>query len=266
MENELDNGLDIANQVERVSNAEAEIKYRVTYLSGAVLVGIALISDILELLGTYFGFVVLGVAASIFGAIVLGIAFEILGIDYTSNTRLFFTGFTTFAGELIPGLDAFPAFFLWTAGVILICTLVRMEDRGQKPTIIGAFGRIATVATGPLGLITRYPIQKTRDIRFQNERTNLIRRRNEEIAANPDKEEFIRKKFSGLMTGMQEKSLSPLERRVDKIAEIDKENGIKFKGGANVLNLKEMLNQSRNVGEVGSQLGSVKTPPKPGAH
>ena len=248
MENETNSYVLDYNQAQSISDNESAIRYRITYISGIVLVLIALVTDILELLGTYFSFVILGVVASVFGAVVIGTVFKILEVDYTSNTRVFISSFIMFAGELIPGLDAFPAYFLWTAGVIVICTLVRMEDRGQKPTLVGALGRIATFATGPLGIITRYPIQKRKDVEFQTKRTDLIRRRNQEIAANPDKEEFIRKKYQGLMSESQEASMSPLERRVDKIAQIDK-GGVKFAGNSNMLDLKSAVKNSQNIAQ-----------------
>ena len=41
--------------------------------------------------------------------------------------------------EIIPGLDAIPVWFLWTLGMVTIVGMVRMEDKGEKPSIIGGF-------------------------------------------------------------------------------------------------------------------------------
>jgi hypothetical protein len=58
--------------------------------------------------------------------------------------------------------------------------------------------------------------------------------------------------------------MNPLERRVDKIAEVDKQSGIKFKGGANVLNLKREINKAQSLGKKGGVSLPPKEPPKRG--
>lgn len=204
-----------------------------------LLVGLALIVDLAELLGTYLGIVVVGFVIGIAATAMFQFIFDILKVDYTSNTKLFATSIITVVCEIIPGLDAFPFWFVWTLGMIFIIVFVRMEDRGQQPTILGALGRIATFAT-PIGFVTRYPIQRRNDNKFKNERLKLRQREYDEIAKNPENESFIRSKYSNLQEKLKYQQLGSVERLESKVIEIDK-NGVGFRDGVNPAQIKQNI-------------------------
>lgn len=147
--------------------------YRISFFMAWALFITALLVDLAELLITWAGFVVVGgfltSILSVAATALFGFWFIILGVNYSSNTKRFFTGLVTVLLELLPWVDAAPLLaFAWTGGMIITVGMVRMEDRGEEPTILGALREFTAMSTVHGFIYSKIkhrgkPIQKNRE-------------------------------------------------------------------------------------------------------
>lgn len=114
---------------------------------GWALIISAICVDAIELLGGYLSFEIIAIVVGFLASFVFWVWFLILGVPYSSNTKRFMMTIITNLGENIPFLDAIPYYFLWTLGMIIIVGMVKMEDRGEKPSYLG--GLIEGLASTP---------------------------------------------------------------------------------------------------------------------
>ncbi|KKQ77633.1 MAG: hypothetical protein A3A96_03135 [Candidatus Zambryskibacteria bacterium RIFCSPLOWO2_01_FULL_39_39] len=114
-------------------------KMRIKIWMGWALIISAICVDLVELLGGYISFEIIATIVGWVASFVFWVWFLILGVPYSSNTKKFVMAIIMNLLEIIPGLDAIPVWFLWTLGMVTIVGMVRMEDKGEKPSIIGGF-------------------------------------------------------------------------------------------------------------------------------
>jgi hypothetical protein len=148
----------------RQFSQQEERKERIKIWMGWALIITALCVDLIELLGGYISFELIGTFAGFIASFVFWVWFLILGVPYSSNTKRFAMALITNVGEVIPGLDAIPFWFLWTAGMIIIVGMVRMEDKGENPTILGGIREGLTVlsVSNPVTFVALTIMNKTR--------------------------------------------------------------------------------------------------------
>ena len=130
---------------------EVKHRERIKWWVGWMLITSALVLDIIELLLTDLLItawvpIILSAAASA----VYWIFFHVLEVPYTSNTKRYAVALITNIGEFLP-FDVAQIWFLWTVGMIIIVGMVRMEDKGEEPGIIGGFME-------GIGLFTQNPV------------------------------------------------------------------------------------------------------------
>jgi hypothetical protein len=118
-------------------------KIRINSWTGGLLVGFALIIDLVQFLVSFLHVIpwagnavafVVGTFLSFFAYISLGVWFALLGINYFSGKRAalkVLTLLATFGIELIPLLNAIPAV---TAGVVTMIIVSRIEDAAGTST------------------------------------------------------------------------------------------------------------------------------------
>lgn len=131
----------------RIPEPPTERRMRISAWMGWALIISAVLVDLVELAGVYLS---IGIIATIVGFVAsLGfwVWFLILEIPYSSNTKRFILVIIENLGENIPFADAIPYYFLWTLGMIIIVGMVRMEDKGEKPSYFG--GLIEGLASTP---------------------------------------------------------------------------------------------------------------------
>lgn len=109
---------------------------------GRGLVITALCIDLAEFGITWIGILVVGSVLSellsIMAWVLFWIWFLVLGVSMSANTKRFAVSIITVIVEIIPGFDAIPLLsYAWTVGMITTVGMVRMEDRGEEPTILG---------------------------------------------------------------------------------------------------------------------------------
>lgn len=181
----------------------------------------AFIVDLIELVGGYISFEIIATIIGIVASFVFWVWFLILGVTYTSNTKVFASSLIMNVGEVIPGLDAIPFWFLWTIGMLFIVTLTRMEDRGQEPTILGAFRRIGAWTSVPAGIGIPMLIGQTYRDRKRVSRQRLEKRKeNEEIMEHPERMQEIKEKYAGREEQFKKKELSMGEKAERKLFKI----------------------------------------------
>lgn len=136
---------------------EIEHKQRIKWWMGWALILTALCVDLLELLLVDTGldliaFGSFGTILSIGASFGFWVWFLNLGVTYSSNTKRYVATLITNIGEIIPGLDILQIWFLWTIGMWIIVGMVRMEDKGKEPSIIGAFWEMFSIGS-PIGFV-----------------------------------------------------------------------------------------------------------------
>ena len=102
-------------------------KMRIKIWMGWALIISAICVDLVELLGGYISFEIIATIVGWVASFVFWVWFLILGVPYSSNTKKFVMAIIMNLLEIIPGLD------------VTIVGMVRMEDKGEKPSIIGGF-------------------------------------------------------------------------------------------------------------------------------
>lgn len=150
-----------------------ESHHRIKLWMGWCLILAAFTIDILEMLFDWalIGWVLNPVMA-VAVTFLFWIVFQMLGVSYTANTKRFAVMTIQSLGEMLPGLDTLPILsFLWTFGMILTVVMVRMEDRGEKPSVLGAMSEVQaysdTISGSPVGA---FAIKAQRKLRERNER------------------------------------------------------------------------------------------------
>lgn len=133
--------------VRPVPNPEPQRKMRIKNWMGWALIISAFCVDVIELIGGYLSFEIIAIVVGVLASFTFWVWFLILEVPYSSNTKLFAMTIITNLGENIPGLDAVPYYFLWTLGMIVIVGMVKMEDKGEKPSYFG--GLIEGLASTP---------------------------------------------------------------------------------------------------------------------
>ncbi|KKP56251.1 MAG: hypothetical protein UR80_C0048G0001 [Parcubacteria group bacterium GW2011_GWB1_35_5] len=133
------NQMPLRRPVRAMPQQQEKRKMRIKIWMGWALIIVALIADIVELLGGYISATIIAIIVGIVASFVFWVWFLILGVPYSSNTKKFAVAITMNIAEVIPGLDAIPFWFFWTLGMIIIVGMVRMEDKGEKPSIFGGF-------------------------------------------------------------------------------------------------------------------------------
>ncbi len=146
--------------------AEPRIKIWVVWM----LVVSALLVDILEMAITWLGAGIIGgflsLLLSISATVAFGIIFAMLGVNNSGNTKKLGSEAAGYGRKLllqmgvvtvenIPGLDLVPILaWAWTIGMVLTIAMVRLEDRGEKATLLGAVGEISSFGS-PVALINK---------------------------------------------------------------------------------------------------------------
>jgi len=133
------NQVPLRRPVRAIPQQQEKRKMRIKIWMGWALIISAIIVDLIELLGGYISFEIIGTFAGWLASFVFWIWFLILGVPYSSNTKRFVMAIIMNVIEIIPGLDAIPFLFMWTLGMVIIVGMVRMEDKGEKPSIFGGF-------------------------------------------------------------------------------------------------------------------------------
>lgn len=126
--------------------------YRISFTMAWMLFVSALLVDLAEMIITWLGLVVVGglitSIISTVAAVLFGVWFSILNVNQSSNTKVFFTGLVTVLIEILPFIDLAPILaFAWSGGMIITVGLVRMEDRGEEPTIQGAIREFSAMSS-----------------------------------------------------------------------------------------------------------------------
>ncbi|MCI5108676.1 MAG: hypothetical protein MRY49_02410 [Candidatus Pacebacteria bacterium] len=126
-----------------------EVKYRITKVTGVVMIATAFVYDLWELVLDWLGnllvavfgaglfFYAINLCGSIFIAFLFWTWFNIKGVPIFESPKKFLTSTIAGIGEQIPILDSI-GFFGWTVGVILLVAISRSEDRGG---IVGELGK-----------------------------------------------------------------------------------------------------------------------------
>lgn len=133
--------------VRPVPNPEPQRKMRIKNWMGWALIISAFCVDVIELIGGYLSAEIIAIVVGFIASFTFWVWFLILEVPYSSNTKRFAMVIITNLGENIPGLDAVPYYFLWTLGMIMIVGMVKMEDKGEKPSYFG--GLIEGLASTP---------------------------------------------------------------------------------------------------------------------
>lgn len=156
---------------------EQKRKPRISRVMGMLLVVSAVLVDLVELVMMdtgldVFAFGIFGFLLSMCATIAFWIWFQMLSIPYSSNTKRFGASIITSLAEMTPGLDALQIWFVWTLGMIVIVGMVRMEDKGEEPTILGGLseGLALLLSSNPLNPVA-IPIG------FALSEANIVRRR-----------------------------------------------------------------------------------------
>ncbi len=135
---------------------EKEVKHRIKIWMAYCLIVFAVMIDFAELGTTYIGVVVIGGILSnliaAFATTVFWIWFLILGVPYSANTKRFGVMVVTHVAEYVPVADALPFWFMWTIGMAVTIGMVRMEDKGEKPTILGGILEILSITAPSPGI------------------------------------------------------------------------------------------------------------------
>jgi len=219
---------------------EPERRQRIKLWMAWCLMIAAIVVDLVELIGGYISFEIIASGVGIAAAAAFGFWFNILQVPYSGNTKRFVVSIVMNMGEVIPGLDAMPFWFLWSVGMLLIITLTRMEDRGEEPTILGALRRI-TVWTSPTALIS-VPLQKRRDVQRRHRQLKERQREAVEIAENPDRIAEIKQKYALRKQKFKMKELGRLEKTEHSFFKIGKE-GVSLREGKTREEAKEAFGQ-----------------------
>ncbi len=132
--------------VRKISQQQEERKQRIGKMMGWMLIITALSVDLIEILLEWLGIgLVINVTTTPAFALLFWIWFQLLGVKYTANTKRFGVSALTVIIELIPGFDATLILsFMWTFGMAIIVGMVRMEDKGENPTILGGLAEVLT--------------------------------------------------------------------------------------------------------------------------
>jgi len=223
---------------------DAEKKQRIKLWMAWIMLISALVVDLIELGLTYTGIgIIFAELLAICASLVFWIWFLVLGVSYSSNTKRFMTSIIMYIGELVPGLDAVPFWFLWTFGMLFIIMLTRMEDRGEEPTILGAFKRIGAWASVPAGVgiplvlnIKHHDMQRVKRQKTEREHRNL------EIAENPDNADEIKAKYAKRERIFKRKELSRPERLERRFFKVGKE-GVSLREGRTIDEAKESFSK-----------------------
>ncbi len=115
-----------------MAQSTAEIRYRITGVTGCFMIAIAVLLDLLQILFTIT--LIFALAADLvtfIAAGIFGLWFLILGVSYTGGSRgmmKFMTAILSSVTELVPVIDAMPAL---TIGIATIILASRAEDREQ---------------------------------------------------------------------------------------------------------------------------------------
>jgi len=137
----------------------AEREYRIKLWMAWALIISALLVDLAELAITYIGIVAVGGLLSLLisftATAVFGIWFSILRVNESSKNirgigesgQKLLTMIIGVLGENIPAADAIPFWFLWTLGMMIIIGMTRMEDRGEKPSVLGGLSESFSFAS-----------------------------------------------------------------------------------------------------------------------
>lgn len=108
---------------------EKKAKYRLSNTTMVLMVGLALATDVVELVSEWLG---IGLVISPLVAIFIGMTFwfwfNLKGVNFIGSTKKFITSTVTFIAEVIPGFDAIGGFF-WTIGIVIMVIIVRLEDQ-----------------------------------------------------------------------------------------------------------------------------------------
>ena len=122
-----------------------------------MLITSAILVDIVEIIMTdtgldVFAFGIFSFLISICATVIFAIWFQMLDISYSSNTKSFakrfWTSIVACIAEIAPGLDWLQVWFVWTLGMVVVVGMVRMEDKGEEPSILGGLSEgIALLAT-----------------------------------------------------------------------------------------------------------------------
>jgi len=223
---------------------DPEQKQRIKLWMAWFLVLAAVLVDLAEMGITWGGLIFLGGIASnvvAFGAAALFTQWLLmLGVKMSGNTKQFMLSIVVLIAELIPGFDAIPIIsWGWSFGMILTIMMTRMEDRGQKVTILGALGRITSWASIPTGtgiLLTGAILNADR--RRKAHQKGEVEDMNQEVARNPERLKEIQVKYETRARKFKNRSLSRPERIESKFTQI-KDGKISYKEGQNKEGLKE---------------------------
>lgn len=256
----------------QLPEVDTETHYRVKLWMAWFLIATAILIDLAEFGIFYLGLgvfgTILGWIISVYASVLFWIWFLTLGVTYSSNTKRFATSILTYVGELFPGADALPFWFLWTIGMIIIINLTRMEDRGEEPTIFGALKRIVawgSVASG-VGILGVAMLRR----RDKKRRERLGREKQQEmleIMQNPEMEEEIRAKYQRRAERMKRKEMNPAERLEKKFFQVGKE-GVSLRAGKNIGEAKEAFakfgqKQAQNAQKLGQNSSNLLNLRKP---
>jgi len=200
----------LRREVRPIPQEPEKRKMRIKMWMGWMLIIAAIIFDVVELLGGYISAEIIAAIVGIIGSFVFWVWFLILGVPYSSNTKKFGVSIVMNIAEVIPGFDAIPFWFFWTLGMVIIVGMVRMEDKGEKPSIIGGFfeGFAVAETLNPVGLpIAVATMGLNRARRFAKKKAGVgqadwVKQQNEELK-NPDRIEEIREKYNSKKTSPQ---------------------------------------------------------------
>lgn len=127
---------------------DREQRQRIVTWMAACLVVVALTADIAELVLEWLGIgLVINVVTTPAYTFLFWLWFMMLGVPFVASPKRFFTLAATCLAELVPALDAMGGFF-WTAGIIILVVMVRLEDKG------GIVGELSGATMGIMA--TRY--------------------------------------------------------------------------------------------------------------
>jgi len=105
---------------------EGEARKKITKITGALLISVALFIDLTEFFLDWVGIgLALNPVMSVFTGLIFWLWFTLLGIGWW-NIKKLATATLTFFAEIIPGLDAIVGFY-WTIGIIAMIVLVTIE-------------------------------------------------------------------------------------------------------------------------------------------
>lgn len=181
--------------VRSIPQEKEEVKYRIKTWMGAALIIVAFCVDLLELGITWAGVIAVGGVLSTLLSLVMGYVFwiwlMILGVSGFSNPKQFGTRVVTFLVEIIPAIDAIPVLsWLWTIGMIFIVVMARMEDRGENPSFLGAFGVILS-HTGAGGMIIKKVLKESgKEKEIEDQYNRALERNNLRYPKSQDREGF----------------------------------------------------------------------------